>query len=147
MKITNQIREIDFHLLDLRYSHTRIQNDKTLVSLQNSIQSYGQIVPVLAVAELEKYVLIDGYKRLLALKACGHDSINLQLLCAEASESLFLLLAQNNERKLEAIEQAALIQELQSLTSTLPADSPVSDIPATEEKAIDNSPCKALMVI
>ena len=112
MKTTNQIREIDFHLLDLRYSHTRIQNDKTLVSLQNSIQAYGQIVPVLAVAELEKYVLIDGYKRLLALKACGHDSINLQLLCAEESESLFLLLAQNNERKLEAIEQAALIQEL-----------------------------------
>jgi ParB family chromosome partitioning protein len=112
MKTTNPINEIDFHLLDLRYSHTRIQNAKTLRSLQISIQTYGQIVPALAVAEQERYILIDGFKRLLALQACGHDSIKLQLLNANESESLFLLLVQNNERKLEIIEQASLIQEL-----------------------------------
>ncbi len=114
METTKSIQEIDFHLLDLRYKHTRINNDKTLLSLQNSIHEYGQIVPALAVAEQEKYILIDGYKRLLALTACGHDSIKLQLVCAGESDSLFLLLVQTNERKLEAIEQAALIQELRS---------------------------------
>lgn len=112
MKTTNSIKRIDFHLLDLRYRHTRINNEKTLLRLQNSIQEYGQIVPALAVAEQEKYVLIDGYKRLLALTACGHDSIKVQLVYADESDSLFLLLVQTNERKLEAIEQAALIQEL-----------------------------------
>ena len=103
METTKSIQEIDFHLLDLRYKHTRIHNDKTLLSLQNSIQEYGQIVPALAVAEQEKCILIDGYKRLLALTACGHDSIKLQLVCAGESDSLFLLLVQTNERKLEAI--------------------------------------------
>ena len=111
MKTENHINEVDMHLLDLRYSHTRIKNDKTLVTLMNSIQAYGQIVPALVVSEQDRYILIDGYKRLAALKVCGRDCITIQIM-EEESASLFLLLAQNNERKLEAIEQAALIQEL-----------------------------------
>ena len=114
MKTKNQINKVDIHLLDLRYSHTRIINDKILATLTNSIQAYGQIVPALAVPEQNRYILIDGYKRLIALKACGHDRITIQIVGIEESTSLFLLLAQNNERKLEAIEQAALIQELHS---------------------------------
>ncbi len=114
METKNQCKEVDTHLLDIRYSHTRIKNDKVLVTLTNSIQTYGQIVPVLAIPQQDKYVLIDGYKRLAALKACGHDCITLQLTHTEEHDSLFNLLAQNNERKLEAIEQAALIQELHS---------------------------------
>ena len=112
MKTENHINEVDMHLLDLRYSHTRIKNDKTLVTLTNSIQIYGQIVPALVVSEQDRYILIDGYKRLAALKACGRDCITIQIMDTEESSSLFLLLAQNNECKLEAIEQAALIQEL-----------------------------------
>ena len=112
METKNKIKEVDTHLLDLRYSHTRIKSDKNLVTLTNSIQKYGQIVPGLAISEQERYVLIDGYKRLAALKACGHDCITLELTIAEEHDSLFTLLAQNNERKLEVIEQAALIQEL-----------------------------------
>ncbi len=110
METRNQIKEVDTHLLDLRYSHTRIKNDKILAKLTNSIQAYGQIVPVLAISEQERYILIDGYKRLAALKACGLDCITLELTDAEEHDSLFTLLAHNNERKLEAIEQAALIQ-------------------------------------
>ena len=112
MKTENHINEVDIHLLDLRYSRTRIKNDKILVTLTNSVQAYGQIVPALVVSELDRYILIDGYKRLAALKACGHDCISIQNMGAGESASLFLLLAQNNECKLEAIEQAALIQEL-----------------------------------
>ncbi len=112
METKNQIKEVDIHLLNLRYSHTRIKNDKDLVTLTNSIQKYGQIVPGLAISEQERYVLIDGYKRLAALKACGRDCITIELIVAKEHDSLFTLLAQHNERKLEAIEQAALIQEL-----------------------------------
>ncbi len=112
MNTKNQINEVDIHLLDLRYSHTRIKNEKILVTLTNSIRAYGQIVPALVVSEQDRYTLIDGYKRLAALKVCGHDCISIQIMDTEESSSLVLLLAQNNEYKLEAIEQAALIQEL-----------------------------------
>ncbi len=82
------------------------------MTLTNSIRAYGQIVPVLVVSEQDRYILIDGYKRFAALKACGHDCISIQNMGAGESASLFQLLAQNNECKLEAIEQAAIIEEL-----------------------------------
>lgn len=112
MNTKNQISDVDFHLLDLRYGHTRIKNAKTLAKLQNSVNIYGQIVPALAVPEKDRYILIDGFQRLAALKACGHDCIKIQFVNENESDSLFTLLVKNNDRKLETVEQAALIQEL-----------------------------------
>lgn len=107
-----QIMEIDFHLLDLRYGHTRITEGKALAKMQNSINSYGQLVPALAVPEKDKFILIDGYLRLGALKACGHDCIKIQIAEENEDDALFILLAKNNERQWEVIEQAGLIKEL-----------------------------------
>ena len=106
--------EIDIHLMDLRYAHTRIKNATTLARMQNSITRYGQIVPVLAVSEGNNFILIDGYLRLKALKACGHDCIKLRVVAEDEADSLFVLLAKNNDRQWEVIEQASLIQELHS---------------------------------
>ncbi len=111
MNTENQIKEVDFHLLDLRYSHTRIKSTKALAKMQNSINTYGQIVPALAILEKEIFILIDGHLRLAALKACGHDCIKVQLM-EEEPASLLTLLTRNDDRQLEAVEQAALIQEL-----------------------------------
>ncbi|MBW1749683.1 MAG: chromosome partitioning protein ParB [Deltaproteobacteria bacterium] len=111
MNTKNLIREVDFHLLDLRYSHTRIKNKKAQLRMQNSINTYGQIIPALAIQERDKYVLVDGYLRFAALKACGHDCIKVQLV-EEEPESLLTLLAKSDDRQMEAVEQAGLIQEL-----------------------------------
>jgi ParB family transcriptional regulator, chromosome partitioning protein len=111
METKKLIREIDFHLLDLRYSHTRIKNDKALARMQHSVHTYGQIVPALAVPAAGKFVLIDGYLRLSALKACGRDCIKV-LLMDEEPGSLLTLLAKTDDRQLETVEQATLIQEL-----------------------------------
>lgn len=111
MKTTSSIKEVDFHLLDLRYSHTRIKNDKALLKMQNSINSYGQTEPGLAIVEQDRFVLIDGYLRYAALKGSGHDCITVQLV-EEEPDSLLTLLAQGDDRQLETVEQAALIQEL-----------------------------------
>ncbi len=107
-----KIMEIDFHCLELRYANTRIKSAPALAGMQNSIARYGQIVPALAVAESNKFILIDGYLRLNALKACGHDCIKLQVVEEKEADSLFVLLAKNNDRQWEVIEQAGLIQEL-----------------------------------
>jgi len=111
MNTENQIKEVDFHLLDLRYSHTRIKSNKAFPRMQNSINTYGQIVPALAIPEKKLFILIDGYLRLAALKACGHDCINVQLMEKEP-DSLLTLLTKSDDRQLEPVEQAALIQEL-----------------------------------
>ncbi len=114
MKKQTSHMEIDFHLLDLRYAHTRINNAAALAKMQNSITRYGQIVPALAVPENNNFILIDGYLRLKALKACGHDCIKLQVIEESEADSLFVMLAKNNDRQWEVIEQAGLIQELHS---------------------------------
>jgi ParB family chromosome partitioning protein len=114
MKKQTPPMEIDIHLLDLRYAHTRIKNASALAKMQNSITRYGQIVPALAVPENNNFILIDGYLRLKALKACGRDCIKLQVIEENEADSLFVLLAKNNDRQWEVIEQAALIQELHS---------------------------------
>ena len=106
--------KIDIHLVDLRYAHTRTKNATVLARMQNSITRYGQIVPALAVPENNKFILIDGYLRLHALKACGHDCIKLHVVEENEADSLFVLLARNNDRQWEVIEQASLIQELHS---------------------------------
>lgn len=111
MNTETMIIEVDFHLLDLRYSHTRIQNKKVLRKMQNSIISYGQIVPALAVHEKDRFVLIDGYLRLAALQASGCDCLKVQL-AVEEPDSLINLLAANDDRPMEAVEQAGLIYEL-----------------------------------
>ncbi len=114
MEKPTPIIEVDIHLLDLRYAHTRIQNVKVLARMQNSISRYGQIVPALAVPEKNTFILIDGYLRLQSLKACGHDCLKLQVVEDDEAGALFVLLAKNNDRQWESIEQAAIIQELRS---------------------------------
>ena len=112
METDKKIMEVDIHLLDLRYAHTRIKNAKVLAKMQSSINRYGQIVPAIAVPQTTNFILIDGYLRLQALKACGQDCIKLHIVEEEEADSLFILLAKNNDRQWEAIEQASLIQEL-----------------------------------
>jgi ParB-like chromosome segregation protein Spo0J len=111
MNTKDLIREVDLHRLDLRYSHTRIKNTKAQLRMQNSINMYGQIIPVLTVVERDRFVLVDGYLRFAALKACGHDCIQVQLVEKEA-DSLVTLLTKGDDRQMEAVEQAFLIQEL-----------------------------------
>ncbi len=111
MNTENLIREVDFHLLNLRYSHTRINNPKALLRMQNSINTYGQIVPALAILEKDRFVLIDGYLRYGALQACGRDCLKVQVVEGEP-DSLINLLVTSDDRQMEAVEQAGLIQEL-----------------------------------
>ena len=104
--------EIDIHLLELRYIHTRVSNEQTLRRLRKSIERYGQLVPALVVKEQDKFVLIDGYLRLKALRACGKDCIQVYQQEGTEWEALITLLSKSNERQWEAIEQASIIQEL-----------------------------------
>ncbi len=112
MEKEKQIIEVDLHLLDLRYGHTRIKNDKALANLERSIRQYGQIVPVLAVTSANTFILIDGFLRFAALQRCGHDCLKVQILEEDEAGALFILLARNNDRQWEVIEQASIIQEL-----------------------------------
>ena len=104
-----EVEELEIAHLELRYAHTRIMKRGSLISLAASIEQYGQISPVIIVAPR---VLIDGYRRVAALKLCKRDTVLAEAWSRGEDQALLRMLATGCERRWEAMEQAALIREL-----------------------------------
>ncbi|MCP4153900.1 MAG: ParB N-terminal domain-containing protein [bacterium] len=105
--------EIDLHRIELRYAHTRVQNESILNKLRCSIEQYGQLTPVLLVPDKTgRFVLIDGYLRVFSIKRCGRDTVIARICEIDEKQALFSVLRKGNERNWEAIEQASIIREL-----------------------------------
>jgi ParB-like chromosome segregation protein Spo0J len=109
MSDLNPIESLDIGQLDLRYAHTRIRRPEALLSLMHSLEQWGQIRPVSVVpSDPPCHILVDGYLRVEALKRCGKDMVLAEVwLCGEV-EALLQVLMRVQERRWEALEQAAL---------------------------------------
>ena len=73
-------KQVDLHRLDLRFEATRITDTPAVQRLANSIQEHGQLVACIAAGDQDSgaLVLIDGYRRLSALKRLGADTALVQ---------------------------------------------------------------------
>ena len=109
---TIDIREIEISQLDLRYANSRIYRKETISSLVHSIESHGQITPVITISEGQSFVLIDGYMRVSAIKRCGQDMVLAEIWTCEENKALIQTLARIRGRRWQAIEEAMLIREL-----------------------------------
>jgi ParB/RepB/Spo0J family partition protein len=102
-----EMKELEIALLDLRYAHTRVMQQDQLLSLAVSLEACGQVRPVITAAH---YVLVDGYRRVEALKICGRETVMAQVWeCGEDQALLRLLCVR---RRWDAVEEAAIIREL-----------------------------------
>lgn len=101
--------EMEIAHLELRYAHTRIMKRESLVRLAASIEQWGQIMPVIAV---NPCVLIDGYRRVAALKLCKRDTVIVERWSCTEDQALLRVLSVGSERRWDIVEQAALIREL-----------------------------------
>lgn len=109
---TIDIREIEISQLDLRYANSRIYRKEAISSLAHSIESHGQITPVITISEGPYFVLIDGYMRVLAIKDRGQDMVLAEIWSCEENEALIQTLARIRGRRWQVIEEAMLIREL-----------------------------------
>jgi len=73
--------ELDLHRLDLRFAGSRLVEPQAVARLAQSIERCGQIVPCIVVAlpggggtGADPRVLIDGYRRVAALRRLGRDT-------------------------------------------------------------------------
>jgi ParB family transcriptional regulator, chromosome partitioning protein len=71
---------VDQHLLELRFAGARLIEPEAVEKLARSIERDGQIVPLIVVVSsssdaegAERLVLIDGYRRVAALRRLGRD--------------------------------------------------------------------------
>jgi ParB family chromosome partitioning protein len=105
--------ELEFHQLDLRYRDLRIVRPKRLRQLMAELAEAGQQSPVLVTADREpqRYVLIDGYQRVAALKRLGHDLVH--AVCLVLSDADALLFCRQRQRSgPSALEDGWLLREL-----------------------------------
>lgn len=106
--------EVDLHRIELRFSATRLSEPRALESLARSIEHCGQIVACSAVAEAggERLVLVDGYRRIQALRRLGRDTALIEAWQCDLVAGLLRVLASTGGRPWAAIEQALVLREL-----------------------------------
>ncbi len=70
--------QLEFHQLDRRWEHLRVRHSARQRRLLASLAESGQQTPIVVVAAegaAERYVVIDGYKRIAALEQLGRDTV------------------------------------------------------------------------
>ena len=70
--------QVEFHQLDRRWERLRVRHPARQRRLLASLADSGQQTPIVVVAvegEADRYVVIDGYKRISALEQLGRDTV------------------------------------------------------------------------
>ena len=70
--------QLEFHQLDRRWEHLRVRHPARQRRLLASLAECGQQTPIVVVAaegQADRYVVIDGYKRIAALEQLGRDTV------------------------------------------------------------------------
>lgn len=68
--------DVDLHQLELRHRDLRIHDGEQRRRLIGSVAEIGQQVPVIVVRDVERFVLIDGYLRVEALRRLHRDTVS-----------------------------------------------------------------------
>lgn len=106
--------ELEIGALDLRYGHLRIEEVTGIARLAASLLEHGQQSPVLVVSgeRAGEHVLIDGYRRVAALRSLARDLVRAVVLPLGEADALVLSHRLETSRRRSALEQAWLVREL-----------------------------------
>ena len=108
---------LDLHRLELRYAALRLLDAPAITRLAHSIAANGQLVPCIAVAgEGDVFILVDGYRRVAALRHLGRDTAKVECWQADLTQALLGVLARTRSRAFAPIEEAFLLRELMSVS-------------------------------
>jgi ParB/RepB/Spo0J family partition protein len=106
--------QVEFHQLELRYQALRKGSPSKERLLLGSLSESGQQMPVVVVraSEPQRYVLVDGYKRVRLLRRLGADTVRATLWELEESEALLMERLMRAREPEGALEQGWLLKEL-----------------------------------
>src|SRR6059036_438489 len=108
--------QLEFHQLERRWEHLRVRHPARQRRLLASLAESGQQTPIVVVAaegQADRYVVIDGYKRIAALEQLGRDTV--EAVAWPMSEAAAVLLDRSlrlSERE-TALEVGWLLAELE----------------------------------
>jgi ParB/RepB/Spo0J family partition protein len=104
--------DLELHQLDLRYEELRRCHPARERQLVASLAEVGQQMPIVVVAANARFIVIDGYKRVRALRRLSRDTVRGTSWAVEEAEALVLerLMRGTGE---DALEEGWLLAELQ----------------------------------
>jgi ParB family transcriptional regulator, chromosome partitioning protein len=108
--------QLEFHQLDRRWEHLRVRHPARQRRLLASLAEVGQQTPIVVVAaegQAERYLVIDGYKRLAALQQLGRDTVEAVVWPMSEAEALVLDRSLRFSEHETALEQGWLLAELE----------------------------------
>ena len=108
--------QVELHQLDRRLGHLRVHSPRQQRGLLASLAATGQQTPIVVVAtsgQPDRYLVIDGYKRIAALEQLHRDTVDAVVWPLGEAEALVLERSLRMSRKESALEQGWLLSELE----------------------------------
>lgn len=104
--------DLELGQLELRYEKLRRRNAHKERQLVASLAEKGQLLPVVVVRDGDAFVLVDGYKRVRALKSLRHDTASAIAWDLGELEAVVLERVMRTTEVDGALEQGWLLEEL-----------------------------------
>ena len=107
---------LEFHQLDRRWEHLRIRHPARQRRLLASLAETSQQTPIVVVSladQPDRYLVIDGYKRIAALQQLGRDTVEAVVWPMSEAEALVLDRSLRFSAQETALEQGWLLAEME----------------------------------
>ena len=108
--------QLEFHQLDRGWEHLRVRHPARQRRLLASLAEGGQQTPIVVVAaedQADRYVVIDGYKRIAALEQLGRDTVEAVVWPMSEAAAVLLDRTLRLSEHETALEVGWLLQELE----------------------------------
>ena len=108
--------QLEFHQLDQRWEHLRVRQPHLQRRLLASLADAGQQTPIIVVVSADdgaRYLVIDGHKRIAALRQLGRDTVEAAVWAMSEAEALLLERSMRMSQQESTLEQGWLLAEMQ----------------------------------
>jgi len=108
--------QVEFHQLDRRWEHLRVHHPGRQRRLLASLAESGQQTPIVVVAaegQADRFVVIDGYKRIAALEQLGKDTVEVVVWPMSEAAAVLLDRSLRLSEHETALEVGWLLAELE----------------------------------
>ena len=107
--------QLEFHQLDQRWEPLRVRPPHLQRRLLASLAEAGQQTPIIVVVSADdgaRYLVIDGHKRIAALRQLGRDTVEAAIWAMSEAEALLLDRSMRMSQQESTLEQGWLLAEM-----------------------------------
>jgi ParB family transcriptional regulator, chromosome partitioning protein len=106
---------LEFHQLDRRWEHLRVREPQRRRRLLASLADSGQQTPIVVVTAgpPDRYLVIDGHKRVAALEQLGRDNVEATVWAMSEAEAVLLSRSLRLSPQESTLEQGWLLTEME----------------------------------